>query len=164
MIGINFWLQAKNYSSKDVYNKVIFQKGCKQGAHKKNYLLPYFNPGGYGQRFDGLANSLALHFDVLSLEKQKLILGFVDRTFSKRTKNLDMLDLRAEKEFNIGFGRLAVILDLFNILGYSRLHIDTNNGGYLYPDGTFERYSTAGQILSLQEGARIFKFSLKFAF
>jgi len=83
---------------------------------------------------------------------------------SKRTKALDMIDLRAEKEFNVGFGRLAVILDLFNILGYSRLHIDTNNGGYLYPDGTFERYSTAGQILSLQEGARIVKFSLKFAF
>ncbi|MFC2164824.1 carboxypeptidase regulatory-like domain-containing protein [Acidobacteriota bacterium] len=83
---------------------------------------------------------------------------------SKRTKNLDMIDLRAEKEFNIGFGRLGIILDVFNILGYSRVHIDTNNGGYLYPDGTFEAYPNAGQILSLQEGSRIVKFGIKFLF
>ena len=83
---------------------------------------------------------------------------------SKRTKALDMIDLRAEKEFDIGFGRLAIMLDVFNVLGYSRLHMDTDNGGYLYPDGTFEPYPNAGQILSLQDGARIVKIGIRYSF
>lgn len=89
MIGINYWLQRKNYFSDKVYNKVIFQKGCRERAHKKNYLLPYFNPGGYGKRFDGLANSLAIHFDLLSKQKEKLIISYVKKNFTqRRTKNL----------------------------------------------------------------------------
>jgi hypothetical protein len=87
-IGINYWLQAKNYYSDRVYNKVIFQKGIRERGHKKDYLLPYFNPGGYGKRFDGFANSLAIHFRVLSRPKQRMIINYVDKKFTKRTKNL----------------------------------------------------------------------------
>jgi len=83
---------------------------------------------------------------------------------SKRTQDLDMVDIRVDKEFNVGLGRLGILLDVFNIFGYNRLQIDTNNGGYLYPDGRFIRYPTAGQILSIQDGARVARFSLRFSF
>ena len=106
MIGINYWLQAKNYFSKDVYNKIIFQKGIKNKGYKKNYLLPFFHPGGYGNRFDGLANSLALHFSVLSKPKEKLLIKYMDDTFSRRTKHLVPAFWPVIKEGEAGWKKL----------------------------------------------------------
>ena len=88
MITMNYWLRRENYASDRVYNRVIFQKGIKDRLYKKPYLLPCFNPGGYGKRFDGFANSLALHFRVLSLPMRKQLVEYVKRRFATRTKGL----------------------------------------------------------------------------
>lgn len=88
IIEINYWLEPVNLHSEAVYNKVVFHKGIKARMHLKNYLLPYFNPGGYGKRFDSLANILAIHFDAISKQKQKVIIEYINKKFSKRTKNL----------------------------------------------------------------------------
>jgi hypothetical protein len=84
MIEINYFLQSKNLSSDMVYNEVIFKKGLEENVHKKDYMLPYFNPAGYGKKFDGFANSLAINCDVISNSFKKIIIRHVNNTFTKR--------------------------------------------------------------------------------
>jgi hypothetical protein len=75
----------------------------------------------------------------------------------------DVLNLRLEKEFNLGFGVLGIYVDAFNILGFNRLTVNQNNGGYIYADGTFSPYTTYGQI-NTAEGIRSFLFTLRYHF
>lgn len=82
---------------------------------------------------------------------------------SKRFKAEDVLDLRLEKEFSLGFGRLGVYVDVFNVLGYSTLRVDINDGGYIYADGSFSSYPQYGRAISAQ-GLRSFQFTLRFRF
>jgi len=82
---------------------------------------------------------------------------------SKRQSSISYLDIRLEKEFTLGFGRLGIYVDVINLLGFNRIISQLNNGGYLYPDGTFERYPTYGNILEA-EGVRSFRFTLRFHF
>jgi outer membrane receptor protein involved in Fe transport len=75
----------------------------------------------------------------------------------------DNLDLRLEKVFNLPVGKLGIYVDAFNILGLKQLYVNLNNGGYIYPDGSFVRYPTYGQINSAT-GVRSFKFTLRYYF
>ena len=87
-ININFWVLAKNINNENVYNKVVFKKALKKKRHKLNYLLPYFNPSGYGIPFDGMGNSLALNMDILPKEKQQMLKNYIKLNFSKKTDYL----------------------------------------------------------------------------
>jgi len=73
------------------------------------------------------------------------------------------LDVRLEKIFNLPFGRLGIYVDAFNILGYKQLHVNQDNGGYIYPDGSFEVYPVYGQI-NTAEGVRSFLFTVRYNF
>ena len=80
IILTNFWPEKEN---EYVYHKPVFEK-----AVKKPYLLAYFNPAGYGLKFDGFGNSLALHFNILDEEKEKELLEYVKKHFTSKTKYL----------------------------------------------------------------------------
>jgi hypothetical protein len=53
-------------------------------------------------------------------------------------------------------------VDAFNVLGYSRVNMNINNGGYIYEDGSFESYPTYGLVNSVT-GTRSFQFTLRFS-
>lgn len=89
LIEVNYYLLRKNSNSPLVYNKVVFEKGIRENLHKKDHLLPYFNPAGYGKRFDGFANVLAMLFDAVSSPVQEVITKHMVHTFTyKKTKQL----------------------------------------------------------------------------
>jgi len=76
----------------------------------------------------------------------------------------DILDMRLEKVFNLPFkGKLGVYVDAFNILGFKRLFVNLNNGGYIFRDGSFSVYPTYGKINSA-EGVRSFLFTVRYTF
>lgn len=81
----------------------------------------------------------------------------------KRYPAEDILDLRLEKQFPLGFGKLGIFVDIFNVLGYNRLQADINNGGYIYADGSFERFPLYGAVNSVT-GTREFLFTVRFQF
>ncbi|RMD67439.1 glycogen debranching protein [Candidatus Pacearchaeota archaeon] len=88
MILVNFWPERKHIDSEFVYHPTIFKKVFKQKRMKETFFLPYFNPSGYGCRFDGFGNSLALHLLEMPKQKEKKILNYILEQFSRRTKYL----------------------------------------------------------------------------
>jgi len=80
-----------------------------------------------------------------------------------RNPTSDILNLRLEKEFKFGFGVLGFYVDAFNILGFNRLTVNQDRGGYIYADGTFSQYTTYGQI-NTAEGVRSFLFTMRYHF
>lgn len=87
-----------------------------------------------------------------------------DSLGSKRGPSSDILDMRVEKRFNLGkYGKISAALDVFNVLGFSSLSVYTNAGGYIYPDGSFQRYPYYGQILSAG-GQRLIRVTLRYSF
>ncbi|MFB6261752.1 MAG: amylo-alpha-1,6-glucosidase [Thiohalorhabdaceae bacterium] len=61
LIRANYWFPAEDGEvPDDVYHEVIYEKAM-QAAERcgGRYWLPFFTPGGYGYRFDSLANVLA---------------------------------------------------------------------------------------------------------
>jgi hypothetical protein len=88
----------------------------------------------------------------------------------RRTKSVDSLDLRLEKEFALSRSRkLSLLLDLFNVLGNKYQFMVQNDGGYWYPN---QESSTDGirivspnykKVTSLA-GVRSFRFGLNFKF
>ncbi len=87
-ILINFIPEKKNKSSEEVYDSILFNKTLNKKKFKTPYLLPYFNPSDYGFRFDGFANSLALALGILPKEKEKKLIKYVKKNFSRNTKFL----------------------------------------------------------------------------
>ncbi|RME54731.1 glycogen debranching protein [Candidatus Woesearchaeota archaeon] len=87
-ILVNYWLEKRHANSKYVYNKVLYKIFSSKKNYSKPYLLPYFNPSGYGNRFDAFANILALHFNILSDVKKNSLLNYISLNFSSRTKHL----------------------------------------------------------------------------
>ncbi len=66
LIRANYWFPAGDDGiPEDVYHEVIYRKAM-QAARRcaGRYWLPFFTPGGYGYRFDSLANVLASLLDV----------------------------------------------------------------------------------------------------
>jgi hypothetical protein len=101
---------------------------------------------------------------------------------SRRTRGLDVLDLRLEKEFGIGsLGKVGIFVDAFNILGYSTVSVGKKVGeglGYYIQDAIY-RYDPSAEnvsepskisiestynLIAAVEGQRVFKFCLRFSF
>jgi len=80
-----------------------------------------------------------------------------------RGPSLSLLDLRLEKAFNLPLGRLGFYVDAFNILGWKSLVVNKNNGGEIFQDGTFQEFSTYGNI-NLARGVRSFLFTVRYSF
>lgn len=65
LIRANYWFKDCEDTPKDVYHTILFEKGRKAAPHcKGSYWMPFFSPFGYGYRFDSLANSLVMLFQV----------------------------------------------------------------------------------------------------
>jgi hypothetical protein len=87
-----------------------------------------------------------------------------------RRRSQDILDLRLEKQFNIGGGRrLGVFLDAFNVLGWSNVRIGENDIYMFFPTGEnttegsvsyYGDYNTPQRV----EGIRVVKFSFRLIF
>jgi hypothetical protein len=73
------------------------------------------------------------------------------------------MDLRIEKEFPLGRGRLGIWFEVFNLFGNYSFSFYQDSGGYLYPDGTFQRFSRYGQVIAA-EGLRSVNFALRYNF
>jgi len=72
LIRANYWFPAEDGEVPlDVYHEVIYRKAM-QAAERcgGRYWLPFFTPGGYGYRFDSLANVLASLVDVADDEQR----------------------------------------------------------------------------------------------
>ncbi len=83
---------------------------------------------------------------------------------SRRRLSRNNLDIRLEKNFNVGsFGRLGVFLDVLNALGERWFDLEQNPGGFIYPGNVFVRYPTFGQFTAAN-GLRTFKLSARFSF
>lgn len=65
LIRANYWLpKTCNPQAVDAYHPVIYEKGCNAAQTHDQYWMSSFSPSGYNYRFDGMANALALLFDV----------------------------------------------------------------------------------------------------
>jgi hypothetical protein len=83
----------------------------------------------------------------------------------KRTgaPEINNFDMRVEKEFKVGPGTLGLWIEVFNLFGYYKYDFSQDRGGYLYPDGTFERFGTYGQVRSA-EGYRTANIAFRYTF
>jgi hypothetical protein len=87
---------------------------------------------------------------------------------TRRTSPFSMLDFRLEKSFAI-LGDMAIggYVDVLNVLGQSRLHVESSTGGFLDysdPDNpVFQPYGNTGDIFDAT-GTRTFRFSLRLSF
>ena len=89
---------------------------------------------------------------------------------SRRNQSYDNLDVRFEKGFNISSFKLAVFMDVYNLLGETYVTVGQNPGGTYYPaniglnqSGTYTVASTFGKVTALA-GTRTFKLSLRVQF
>jgi hypothetical protein len=88
---------------------------------------------------------------------------------TRRNPATDNLDMRFEKVLDVGFGRLGVFVDIFNLLGHKYLYPNNNPGGTWRPAdvntnlGTFTPAGTYRTVTGLA-GVRTFKFSARFTF
>ncbi len=94
----------------------------------------------------------------------------VETPGERRLQGSDVLDLRAEKEFDLGnFGRIGFYVDAFNVLGFNRVSIGQNVGGTWRPTdnnvttGTFTPAGTY-KVITGVEATRLFKFSIRYSF
>jgi outer membrane receptor protein involved in Fe transport len=88
---------------------------------------------------------------------------FAEPSGSKRNSPTSILDLRLEKTLRVPYGTLGLSVDVFNIFGSYRLQMSQDPGGYIYTDGTFERWPTYGNVLSA-EGSRVVKLTVRYLF
>lgn len=95
---------------------------------------------------------------------------YVEKPGTRRGQGVDTLDLRVEKEFDLGkYGRIGVYVDAFNVMGFNRVFITQDVGGTWRPTeegtdrGTFTPAGTYKQITGV-EGTRMFKFSIRYSF
>jgi len=79
MIKTNFWFNAGDKPSDDVYHEVLFKKGHKAaGQSEGRYWLPFFSPHGYGYRFDAFANVLCSLLGVSSTQQRMAVNDYID--------------------------------------------------------------------------------------
>jgi hypothetical protein len=82
---------------------------------------------------------------------------------TRRTLPETYLDLRIEKEFNVGLGTLSIWAEAFNVFGFYSFDFEMDPGGYIYSDGSFARYPKYGDVNSAR-GSRYVNFALRFTF
>jgi len=92
---------------------------------------------------------------------------YVEPPGTRRNEASDNLDIRLQKDFNIGPGRLGFYMDVFNLLGAYTLTIAKDPGGTWHPvdentaQGTYTPGSTGLKGFS---GYRQFRFSVLYRF
>ena len=100
---------------------------------------------------------------------ESFLATWVEPRGARRDISQSNLDLRVEKQFNLGGKRLGVFVDAFNVLGLTHVFVNQNPGGTWRPTGpdtnkgVFAASGTFGKVGSVY-GTRIFKFSVRFDF
>ena len=92
---------------------------------------------------------------------------YVEPPGTYRNESSDSLDVRLEKDFNLGPGKLGIYMDVFNLLGAYTLNVAQNPGGSWRPadENTTEGTYTVGSTgLRGFTGSRQFRFSLFYRF
>jgi glycogen debranching enzyme len=79
LIQSNFWLGDQDHSGDDIYHEVLYEKSrkAKKYCHGR-YWLPFFQPTGYGYRFDAFANVLVSLLDVADAAHCKAVDAYID--------------------------------------------------------------------------------------
>lgn len=66
LIRTNYWFEDDKKTPDDIYHEVLYEKGRalvpSHGAGQ--HWMPFFSPGGYGYRFDAMANVLVSLLDI----------------------------------------------------------------------------------------------------
>ena len=91
----------------------------------------------------------------------------VEAIGTRRDQPTESLDLRLERDFKLGWGRLGVYMDVFNLLGSYTITTAKNPGGTWRPaDGNTTEgiYSPGWAGLTGMSGYRLFKFSIFYRF
>ncbi len=92
---------------------------------------------------------------------------YVEKPGTRRNEAADSLDLRLEKDFKLGPGRLGAYVNVFNLLGAYTLTVAKNPGGTWMPDDvntTAGTYTVGSTGLRGFAGSRQFRFSLLYRF
>jgi len=92
---------------------------------------------------------------------------YVETPGTRRNEAADSLDLRLEKDFKLGPGRLGAYVNVFNLLGAYTLTVAKNPGGTWRPDDintTAGSYTVGSTGLRGFTGSRQFRFSLLYRF
>ncbi len=78
LIRDNYWF-TEGETPPDVYHEILFRKGREAAPHCKGaYWMPFFSPFGYGYRFDSLANSLVMLFQVSDDQRSNAVDRHID--------------------------------------------------------------------------------------
>ena len=91
----------------------------------------------------------------------------VEAPGTRRNEAADSLDLRLEKDVNLGPGKLGVYMDVFNLLGAYNLTVSQNPGGTWRPTDdnvTTGTYTVGSTGLRGFTGSRQVRFSLRYRF
>lgn len=133
-------------------------------------ILPYqILLSAYYRHFSGVpwARTLRINFPATYAgfaRKFASVTILAEPSGTRRTESSDVLDLRVEKEFQLGrFGKVGAFLDIFNVMGYTHWTIVQDPGGDILADGRFVRYPTYGKITGAS-GVRSFKLGLRYSF
>jgi hypothetical protein len=92
---------------------------------------------------------------------------YVEPPGTRRNEASDNLDIRLQKDFNIGPGRLGFYVDVFNLLGAYNLIITKDPGGTWQPageGGTTGTFTPGSLGLKGFSGYREFRFSILYRF
>jgi len=92
---------------------------------------------------------------------------YVEAPGTRRNEAYDNLDIRLQKEFNLGPGSFEFYVDAFNLLGAYTLTVSKNPAGTWRPDaegGTTGTYTPGSLGLRGFSGFRQFKFSILYRF
>jgi hypothetical protein len=78
LISDNYWFEEDESIPDAVYHEFLYVKGkAAAESHNGHFWLPFFSPGGYGYRFDGLANVLASLLGVADDERRKKVDNYI---------------------------------------------------------------------------------------
>lgn len=81
LIRANYWFADEEETPDDIYHPVLYEKGRQAVPHRRGcYWMPFFSPLGYGYRFDGMANALAMLLGIADDEQ----CGVVDDYIAER--------------------------------------------------------------------------------
>jgi len=92
---------------------------------------------------------------------------YVETPGTRRNESSDNLDIRLEKDVQLGPGKLGIYMDVFNLLGAYTLTVAQNPGGTWRPtdaNTTEGRYTPGSLGLRGFTGSRQIKFSLLYKF
>jgi hypothetical protein len=132
-------------------------------------ILPFrIHMSAYFRHFDGsnVARTLTVYFPgtvggyatkVPSVTVRAEPLGSI------RYPGEDIVDFRLEKQFFLGFGNLGLFMDVFNLLGYTNIYPNINSGGYIFANGSFQRFPQYGRYDSVS-ATRSLQFTVRLQF